>query len=166
MEENNFGSGSIEKELYDYIINNFEAGKTILELGSGRGTGELAKFFNMISIEHNRGWLYKYNSDYIHASLTFDGKDYWYDTDLVKVELKGKTYDLILVDGPNAHKKGIKKRRQGFFRHLYLFNTDVPIIFDDIDRKWDRENFEMTARWLKRDIRIMKSDKKQFGVIL
>lgn len=166
MEENDFGSGSIEKALYDYIIKSFKSGITILELGSGRGTGKLSRLFNMISIEHNRDWLYKYNSDYIHAPLAFDGKDYWYDTDLIKAGLKGKTYDLILVDGPNAHKKGIKKRRQGFFRHLYLFNMDVPIIFDDIDRKWDRENFDMTAQWLKRNIYVMKSGKKQFGIVL
>ena len=38
-------------------------------------------------------------------------------------------YDLILVDGPNG-----SKGRAGFLKHLNLFKTNVPIIFDDVYR--------------------------------
>ena len=71
--------------------------RTILELGSGEGTTyQLSQFFNMISIEDQKEWVGKYDSDYIYAPLVpyrckhmidWVGDKYtewgWYDTDAV-----------------------------------------------------------------------------------
>ena len=56
-----------------------------------------------------------------------------YDVDVIKEKLIDK-YDLILVDGPNG-----KFGRGGFLKHIDLFNTNVPIIFDDINRDAERQ---------------------------
>ena len=49
---------------------------------------------------------------------------------MIGPKLESLSYDLILVDGPNG-----AIGRGGFLKHLDLFNTNVPIIFDDINRK-------------------------------
>ena len=41
---------------------------------------------------------------------------------------------MILVDGPNG-----SFGRGGFLKHLDFFNTNVPIIFDDINRESERQ---------------------------
>jgi hypothetical protein len=165
IDHNSFGDGSIEIELFNYILENFDEGSTILELGSGWATGQLAKYFNMISIEHDINWLYEHNSDYIYAPLRHDGEDMWYATEAIRHDLNGKKYDVILVDGPTAHKKRWKKRRRGFLRHIDLFDVNVPIIFDDIDRAEDREHMIMASEYLKRPYKIIKGKKKEFGVV-
>lgn len=165
MEKNDFGKGSIELGLFNYIVDSFKDKETILELGSGWATGQLAKHFNMISIENDKNWLDKYRSRYIYAPLKYDGIDYWYNVDAVKEELKDKNYDLILIDGPPAYKKGTRKRRRGFFRHIGLFNTDATIIFDDVDRKEDRNHFMMVSDYLQRKGKIFTGSKKMFGVL-
>ena len=53
----------------------------------------------------------------------------WYDSDALKKQLP-KDYDLILVDGPPG-----TIGRSGFYKHLDLFRSNVPIIIDDVDRK-------------------------------
>lgn len=162
---NNFGSGSIEKELFEYIVKRFGDKNTILELGSGFGTGQLSLHFNMISIENDENWVGLYDSDYIYAPLKHDGFDMWYDVDAVRNGLDGRQYDLILIDGPVAYKKNQRNRRKGFFRHIELFDTNVPLIFDDIDRMNDMEHFNMVSEFLGRNKKIMRGNKKKFGIL-
>jgi hypothetical protein len=156
----NFGGWAIQESCFNLIREILPEGKTILELGSGHGTEALSKFYNMISIENEKPWVGKYKSHYIEApiknydsamsvqtkGLFRDSNPYlapdlpgegkapkqsgWYDPDVVKKGLSGLTYDLILVDGPNG-----LIGRGGFLKHLNLFNTNVPIIFDDINRE-------------------------------
>ena len=52
-----FGDHSITKQTYELIQAILPAGKTILELGSGNGTKELVKYYNVISIEENEKWV-------------------------------------------------------------------------------------------------------------
>jgi len=149
---------SISKELFDYIRSILAKGKTILELGSGWASSELSKYYTVYSIEHNKYWLNKFNTHYIYAPI----KDRWYDTEILKNKLP-KTYDLILVDGPPGPTIG----RGGFYTNLHLFNTDVPIIFDDVNRQAEYDLMVKVANTLNRSFIIFDdSARKQFGVLL
>jgi hypothetical protein len=119
---------SITKECFDKIVEILPFGSTILEIGSGNSTNILSKFYEMISIESNIEWMNKYKSEYIYVpskhfkSETF-GETNWLDVDILKYSLDGKKYDLLIVDA------GFD--RVGIYDNLHLFNTNVPIIFDD-----------------------------------
>lgn len=156
--ELDFGGFAISEELYDYILEILPKGKTVLELGSGAGTEELLKNYTVYSVEHDTNWLDKFPTNYIYAPI----KDGWYDTQELKKKLPTK-YDLILVDGPTG-----KIGRRGFLKHINLFNTNVPIVFDDIHREAENKLMEDTANYLGRTFFIppQKSDKRKFGVIL
>lgn len=86
MKNDIFGKSSIAIELYNWIRENIKDGSTILELGSGRVTGELSKNYTMISVEHDKDWVGKYNSSYIYIYAPI--KQYsgykWYDIDVLK----------------------------------------------------------------------------------
>lgn len=132
---------SITETLFKYIKTNLPEGKTILELGSGIGTAELVKHYKVYSIEQSKQWVGVVpEATYIYAPLTphkalkrHDGT-LWYDRRILEVELPKIKYDLILVDGPSPHDGG---SRAGFFKYIDMFNTNVPIIFDDINRAKD-----------------------------
>lgn len=155
--EMGFGGWSISKQLYDYILTILEPGKTILELGSGSGSEELAKVFEVFSIEHDKTWLNKYPVNYIYAPIV----DGWYDLEILKEQIPEK-YDLIIVDGPTG-----TIGRYGFFSNLELFNTDLPIIIDDVNRAEEFRLMNDTANYLKRKPVVLNAEgKKQFGIIL
>ena len=126
---------SISKELFAFICENLEHGKTVLELGSGPGTNMLAKYFKVYSVENDPQWLNKYNSTYLHVPLKnleqplpgFPSDRYWYDGAVLEEKLKDIDYDLLLIDGPKAF-------RGNTINHLHLFNTDAMIIVDDVHR--------------------------------
>ena len=88
----------------------------------------LSKFYKMISIESNPEWMNKYESDYIFVpekkiqSEVF-GETIWLDQDIIKKSLNDKKYDMLIVDA------GFD--RVGIYDNLDLFNTNIPIIFDD-----------------------------------
>jgi hypothetical protein len=119
---------SITKECFDKIIEMLPFGSTILEIGSGNSTNILSKFYKMISIESNIEWMNKYNSEYIYVpckqfNSEIFGQTNWLDIDILKSSLDGKKYDLLIVDA------GFD--RVGIYDNLHLFNTNIPIIFDD-----------------------------------
>jgi hypothetical protein len=121
----NLGGWAIDVEVLNWIQEHIPYGETILELGSGTGTVELVKDWNVYSIEHDASWVDYTDSNYIYAPIV----DGWYDVECVKKELPAE-YSLILVDGPTG-----AIGRRGFIEHLELFNTDVPIIIDDTHRE-------------------------------
>ncbi len=133
-----FGDAAIDQAVYNFICQTFKKGSTILELGSGWGTHMLAQHYNMVSIESSKKWLNRYKSTYIYAPIINYSESYpapdlpkntgWYDINNIIKELPAQ-YDAILVDGPLA-----KFGRGGFYKHMDAFNTDVMLIFDDIDR--------------------------------
>ncbi len=150
-----FGGFSIEKELYDYICAVLEEGKTILELGSGFGTGELAKRYTMYSIEHDKRWLGKYESTYIYAPF-ING---WYDVNALMDQLPVE-YDLILVDGPYW-----PEERFGFAAYFELFRQDVPIIFDDVNVKTVYDAMVVVSKKLGRPFSVFQTGPKRVGII-
>lgn len=123
-----FGGWAISKELFDWILENIPTGSTILELGSGNGTKELVKFYNVYSVEHDIRWVDLVpKSNYIHAPLV----DGWYDIEVLKEKLP-ISYDLLLIDGP------IGENRVNIMRYYDMFNKNVPIIIDDTNRENDK----------------------------
>jgi hypothetical protein len=149
-----FGNHSITKQTFDLIKEILPSDKIILELGSGYGTEALANYgYKLYSVEHNKGWMWKYNSNYIHCPLTNQESksefDQWYDIDSIISELP-KEYDLLLVDGPPSD-----FRRTNFIHHLTKFNKKAIWVFDDLQREYDLITYKKVceARNLKEDIR-------------
>ena len=132
----------------------------------------------MHSIENYEEWVDKYDSIYIHAPIKsynesgiwwddnepytapegIPGEKGWYNPDIVKENLPNK-YDLILVDGPNG-----LFGRGGFYKHLDLFNTNVPIVIDDVNREAERVILEKVSEKINKDYKIL--DDNVTGVIL
>ena len=161
---NIFGGWAIEEELFNKIREILSDGSTILEFGSGIVSEEFSKYYNVYSVEHNKEWVNKYNTNYIHAPLIkYDDLDYpWYDTNILKKDLP-KDYDLILVDGPPAGRN--ITARHGFYYNLDLFNLkDKILIFDDIEREGDYNHIKLVAEKLNKPFEIYKYN-KSFGII-
>ncbi len=155
-------TGSIAKELFDFIRSILPEGKVLLEFGSGWSSNQFSKYYTTYSVEHNSQWLGKYNTHYIYAPI----KDRWYDPNILKEKLP-HDYDLILVDGPPGY-PGSKTNRYDFYKYIDLFKTNVPIIFDDVHRKTEYELMVLVGKELRRDVIIFNcpKKKKKFGVIL
>jgi hypothetical protein len=154
------GGWAISADCFNFICNHVELGRPILEMGSGSGTGELARYFTMYSVEHNSDWLDKYTAQYIYAPIKQYSGYKWFDVEILKAELP-REYDLILVDGPPG-----TIGREGFLHNIHLFNTDAIIIFDDIQRAAEMNLLKAAAVKLNRPYNIVRcSDGKSFGVI-
>lgn len=155
-----FKGWSISDELFDWIQDNLQEGKTILELGSGAGTIVLTNYYNVYSIEHDEKWVgLAEKSTYIYAPIVeYDGY-LWYDVEVVKEQLPEK-YDLILVDGPPG-----TIGREGFLKNIHLFNTDVPIILDDTNRSVEAEMASSLADKLGRGMEDFYGGGKKFSVL-
>lgn len=160
-----FGGWSIDKKTYNYIRKVVPAGGTILELGSGAITDVLALHYTMYSVEHDKEWVDKYNSTYIHAPLCEHKaiKNHphtrWYDADVLRPKLKGIKYDLLLIDGPPA-------TRSGFFKYMNMFDSNAIWLFDDSNRTGDRAVVNSVANRLDRPwVTYHSGPDKTFGVI-
>jgi hypothetical protein len=156
---NDWGGNSISKLLFDYLLDNLPEGKTILELGSGWGTSQLMKHWNVWSIESEPEWYAKYNkTQSVFVPITEKGG--WYDHDIMKgtmYKLVHK-YDLLLVDGPFHNRHLIRD-------NLYMFNFSTPIVFDDVRREKAKATIEAISAFLKRPYVIHGSGRSMFGVI-
>ena len=140
---NNLDGWAISLETYNWINENLEEGKTIVEFGSGLGTRELTKKWKVYSVEHDPQWLgAAEDTNYIWAPLTENG---WYDSRKV-FNLMPTDYDLLIIDGPIG-----PTARVGIDNHWDKLRTDIPIIFDDTDRLKDREHAIKIATMLGKD---------------
>lgn len=154
--------------FHDYIISNLAVGLKVLEFGSGEGTQLLLDAgLKVVSVEHDKAWLGKVQTDYIYAPIEpFKNKYYreetgWYSLEVLKKELP-TDYDLILVDGPPR-----SEGRGGF--DLYFdelqFKRDVPIVFDDVHRLWEFRLMGNIGRKLGRNPVIHVQGDRWFGVV-
>ncbi len=131
-------SGNISPKTIDIIRSLLAPGRTILELGSGEGTQRLADYgYKMISVEHSEKWLGKFDSQYIHAPISyckptkqFPENNQWYNSRILRDTLPKLEYDFLLIDGPPRD-----IGRGGMLKHREIFNWDVPVIFDDTQRE-------------------------------
>jgi hypothetical protein len=160
-----FHDHSITKRLYDWICDNLPAGSTILELGSGYGTGELAKHYTMYSVEHNEEYLDKYDSTYLHVPLkehkplANHTETLWYDAEILRYMLWNCKYDLLLIDGP-------PQTRSGFYKYMKLFDESKIWVFDDMHREIDRKVVvSVASRLMSPYIVYCSDDGKPFAVI-
>ncbi len=157
VRNNKLGGWAIEKELLNYIVNNFIENSHILEFGSGLGTEALLKNYRVTSIEHDKGYLVKRGIEHIivHAPIVHG----WYDRKSVEEILK-KKIDLIIIDGPPG------ELRKGLIENCDLFaKMSIPIIFDDIDRGLDKSIMVGFCKKVKGyEYKLMKGKSKTFAV--
>ncbi len=164
MNEGGFGGYAIAKETYEWLLENLPKGKTILELGSGKGTVELTKHWKVYSIEHDKRWLkYAEKSHYIYAPIITYGtnKKYkWYARRIIKKHIP-KEYDLLLVDGPNGY-----IGREGFLRNIGIFKMNIPVIIDDTQREKYVKICDYIVENYKKKATTIQGGNKQFTVLL
>lgn len=152
----NLNDWAISEEMFLWIKQEIPEGKTILEFGSGTGTIELTKYWNVYSVEQNPIWVGKApDSNYIYAPLNGD----WYNPDIVFSQIP-KDYDLIIVDGPMG-----QDLRSGIDQYWGKFNTDVPLLFDDTHRKKDRDHAIHVANLLNKEWVEVKGWQKNFIIV-
>jgi hypothetical protein len=178
---NKFGGWAIQESCFNLIKEILPEGKTILEFGSGYGTDALSKHYKMVSVENQPEWVGKFDSHYIEVPI----KPYstneiatkglfelettsnmppdlpgehsplqkgWFDPTMLSEKIKDIKYDLILIDGPNG-----AIGRGGFLKHLDMFNTNIPLIFDDINRESEMQLMIKISEKLNRPYTILNT---------
>jgi hypothetical protein len=151
----NLGGWAISEDMIKWIINNIPFNSIILELGSGLGTIELSKFYNVHTVEHDEKWLNKTDKvKYIFAPLV----DKWYDVEILKKELP-KQYDLLIIDGP------IHEKRLNILHNLTLFDFTGIIIIDDTNREGDYTMSLKIAEIYSKKITRIKNKEKEFTIL-
>jgi hypothetical protein len=154
----------IPREAFEWIYKNLPHGSTILELGSGHGTKELVKYYNVYSIEQEKKWVDLVpESNYIYAPL----KSYenvnphsccWYDDSCI-LELP-EEYDLIIIDEPVGNNRG------NFIHFMSHFKKDVPYVIDDTNRDGDKKMALKIAEVLNKEIIEIKGWKKEMIILI
>lgn len=152
----NLDNNAISREAFNWIQDTIPKGSTILEFGSGTGTIELSKLYNVITIEQDEKWLHKaILATYIYAPI----KNGWYDENIVFDNI-GDDYKLIIIDGPWG-----TNLRPGIDKHWHKFNTDIPLLFDDTHRQEDRDHAISVAKQLNKSWEEIIGWQKNFIVV-
>ncbi len=138
-----FGAWSISYDCFKAIVTHMK-GSNLLEFGSGHTTIELAKFFQVYSVEDKAEWLVTTNPKVhpIHCEIcplsetnpVIPSHTTWFDCNILNKALEGVEIDGILIDGPPK-----KVGRSGFVLWLKLYLSSHPspkplLIFDDTER--------------------------------
>lgn len=152
---------SITKECFDNIIDVLPFGKTILEIGSGHSTRLLSEFYNMSSIERNQQWMNKYKSDYKYIPLKemhseVFGFTNWLDINILKEILQHIHYDLLIVDAGGD--------RVDIYDNIQLFNTNIPIIFDDTMNEHYLKCATLTSQKINKNIQTITCARNKYCV--
>jgi hypothetical protein len=149
INQKNLGGWAIGDNLFEWIINNVEKGSTIIELGSGTGSHELGKIYNIHCIEHDERWVNKFDNITYHYAPIENG---WYDKE--KLKNLPKEYSLLIIDGPPG-----SVGREKVLENLNLFKLDIPIVIDDTNRKSEKDIADnLIERLSKSHIVIKDSD--------
>lgn len=171
-ENKNLSEWAVSEEVVDFLENNLKENCTIIEFGSGSGSIEIEKNFNLWSIEHNNLFLYKNTLQNVYApikkykkinpTLKTDIKEYkWYNEETVENVMNKINYECILVDGPPGC-----IGREGFLHNLNKFNTNCLIIIDDVNRTEENKLLYDVSKKLSCKYTVYHcSDGKSFGVI-
>jgi|TARA_R110000803_G_scaffold19618_7_gene51226 tRNA A58 N-methylase Trm61 len=125
MDADNFLGFAMDATLYLWIKENLSPDSTILEFGSGTGTKELVKHYQVTSVEHSKEWLDVADTNYIYAPI--DESRQWYSWESLKV-LQNKTFDLILVDGPRID---TRENMKAWYQENFSVFEDGIMIIDD-----------------------------------
>ena len=166
-----FGEWAIDEALFYKIREILPDNSTLIELGSGDGTSELVKHYEVYSVEHDLTWVGKeQKSNYIYAPLkehkpignyVKGNNNFWYDPSIMKNKIPTIRHDLVLVDGPPGH------FRSGIIKYLSLFNSKAIYIVDDLNRQFDMKIMIGIATRLKKPFTVYNAGTggKLFGVI-
>jgi len=144
------GGASVEWNLLRYLIGNCE-GK-IVELGSGNASKEIAKKFDLLSVEHDRKWI-RSHGNVIHAPIV----DGWYD--ISKLDIKDA--EIYLIDGPPARLCD----RGKLLENIELFNKDAVFILDDVNRDQEMNLAKELSKLLGRKMKVHEGTEKNFATI-
>lgn len=151
---NDHGHMAIDKEILALIRQTLPQGSVVVEMGSGTGSRQLARWYEVYSIEHDYEWAHAGHAPrVIHAPLDDSG---WYSREAIAAGLP-EHYDLILADGC--------AKRDGFLTNLDLFRPDVPIVFDDLQFELERETMQALATKLGRPCEVYAGETCLFGLI-
>lgn len=154
---------ALTKVLNDVVVNDR---RSVVECGGGISTMYLARLFRtlgrgqVLTLEHDARWADKLQAllgeeelgsyvEVVHAPLAatqaaLDDQQ-WYDPSTVRDAIEGRTFDLLLVDGPPAHSPEIRGARYPAVPVLREWMEEqCTILLDDINREGERE---VVARW-------------------
>ena len=152
----NLDNWSMAIEGFKWLLDNIPEGSKILEIGAGRGTKELSKFWDVTSVEHNQEYINLVpNVKYILAPLV----NGWYSIDTLKQELPQK-YELLIIDGPPG-----EEGRPTILANLDLFNLDCKIMVDDVHRGGSLNIAKAIGTKLSREVIVHQGWQKKFATI-
>jgi hypothetical protein len=155
-DKNNLGGWAIGAAVYNWIVENIAEGSTIVELGSGSGSHELAKRFKVICVEHDTEYVGKYsNIKYIFAPIV----DGWYEPQFI--DLLPQKYDLLIIDAPPAI-----IGRSGFLKYADRFFLDCPILIDDTNRLSELELALTIRRKFNKPVSEILTDEDKTAIVL
>ena len=135
-------------EIHAWLYENIKEGSTILEFGSGHGSIELAKRYDLISIEHDKQWIGISESRYVHALITDNpaseehNQEGWYETTPITEVVQEKTITVFIVDGPPG-----EIGRHGILSITDSLPKDAVFIIDDIHRSAESDLFQKLSQW-------------------
>ena len=153
----NLNGWAIGEEVLDWLLSRVPKGSTILEFGSGRGTIELSRFYDVISIEHNPRWIgLSKTAKYVHAPLV----EGWYDVNPIKEAIEGRDIKVIIVDGPPG-----AGNREGFIKNFHLFSRTSSIVVDDTHRPQELALAQKISKLVHRKNITITGHEKKFDVI-
>jgi hypothetical protein len=170
---------SLRLMLNDIIINNR---KSIVEFGSGISTIIFARLFSknnisgkIFSVDEDSDWIEILNKilkeeklerfvEFVNAPLVLNKKTKslnklrWYDENILEKKLRGRSFDLILVDGPCAYKKNIMLSRYPALPFIYKnLDSRFSVFLDDVNRRGEEKILDLWGREYK--IKFSKFDK-------
>tara|TARA_B100001094_G_scaffold305029_1_gene334494 strand:- start:1958 stop:2473 length:516 start_codon:yes stop_codon:yes gene_type:complete len=137
----------LPQEVLIWVDENLPEGSLILEFGSGHGSVELSKNYELISVEHDEKWLGLSQGQYIHAEIVSNqtsskySEKGWYNQEKLH-ELPAEV-DAIIIDGPPG-----QIGRIGILEFLPMLPKTQFIIVDDTDRIAEKKLLNELAKKL------------------
>tara|TARA_R100000808_G_scaffold18910_1_gene41298 strand:+ start:4257 stop:4748 length:492 start_codon:yes stop_codon:yes gene_type:complete len=157
LNEKNLNGMALSIESHQWIHKNIKKESTIIELGAGYGTKELAKFYNVYAVEDDKRFIgLSAEVKYIHAPLKND----WFDIEAVKAGLPEK-YDLLIIDGPGGNKSN-RNLIFDFYDEIFLQN--IPILIDDTHCLKYLNPLSEWAQKNSRSLETIKGFEKSFSI--
>lgn len=160
-----WGGSGMTYMLWKHIRETYPDGSTIVELGAGSiSTPRLAEFYNVVSFEHSEEWCNKvrrmlpkskYTTEIHHAPLV----NMFYDDAVIRENIPDKC-DVVILDGPPYTDTS---SRMPFVRLWYdnIFSYNAHIIIDDVHRDNDMDIAKAIAKYTKRNLHVITSDKNE-----
>ena len=149
-------------DAFRWIEENIKENAAILEFGSGDGSQRLSKRYNLWSVEHDREWIGKTQSNYVHAEIVSNpwseklGEAGWYDPAFLDA-IPGSV-ELIIIDGPVG-----TIGRGGILHVLERLPKFQYLLVDDTDRKEVRALSEKICEMLQLKITRIETNQRKFN---